>query len=296
MRNLYWLLVISCVAACRPSVEPTNAYARPEMLVEPADLAQAALDGQSVVLDVRSQEAYAQLHVPGARWVDQAAWGKQFGEGDDAALWSARIGELGIEATTTVVVYDDQAMKDAARIWWILRYWGVDDVRLLNGGWTGWVAGAYPTSADPPVAVEPTTFQAQARAARRANMQQVLDLLPGGEYQIVDARSSDEHCGIDALDNQRAGSIPGATHLEWSDLVEKETHRFKSPAQLRALFAQAGIDLDRPVTCHCQSGGRSSVMAFGLELMGARDVRNYYRGWSQWGNAPDTPVVTASNG
>lgn len=296
MRTLYWLPLLSCMATCCPAVDRLNTYARPEMLVEPAELAPATRDGQFVILDARPQASYGELHVPGSRWVDQTAWAKQFADGDDAVGWSARIGELGIDTKTTVVVYDDAGMKDAARVWWILRYWGVDDVRLLNGGWKGWVAEGHPTSADPPVAVAPTSFQAQAQTARWANMQQVLELLHRDDYQIVDARSTKEHCGIDALNNQRAGSIPGATHLEWSDLMDQDTHRFKSPQELRDRFAQAGIDLDRPMTCHCQSGGRSSVMAFALELMGAREVRNYYRGWSEWGNTPDTPVVTPPSG
>ena len=73
--------------------------------------------------------------------------------------------------------------------------------------------------------------------------------------------------------------------------MNQETHRFKSPHELRELFAQAGIDLKRPTLTHCQSGGRASVMVFALELMGAEHVRNYYRGWSEWGNLDETPIV-----
>ena len=82
-----------------------------------------------------------------------------------------------------------------------------------------------------------------------------------------------------------------ARQLEWIDLLDRETHRFKPAAELRKLFGQAGVALDRPTTTYCQSGGRASVLAFGLELMGARDVSNYYASWREWGNADDTPVV-----
>lgn len=293
MRKLLWLLVICCGAACRAPVDGLDEYARPEMLIEPADLAASVGGGQWVILDARPQAAFADGHVPTARWVDTDDWAAAFADGGAADEWSGRIGALGIEATTHVVVYDDQRMKDAARIWWILRYWGVDDVRLLQGGWHGWIAGGHPVTAEPPAPVEPSSFQAIAHRARWANLQQVLDLLHGGDAQIVDARSADEHCGVEPLDNQRAGSIPGAIHLEWSELVDQDTHRFQSPGRLRELFAQAGIDLARPLTCHCQSGGRASVMAFALELMGAREVHNYVRGWSEWGNTPDTPIVTS---
>ena len=101
----------------------------------------AARLGEVTVLDVRYRmggppgpDEYAAGHVPGARWVDHAEWAKEFGDGRDAEGWGKRIGRLGIGSDSTVVVYDDSRSKDAARIWWVLRYWGVEDVRLLNGG------------------------------------------------------------------------------------------------------------------------------------------------------------------
>ena len=128
---------------------------------------------------------------------------------------------------------------------------------------------------------------------RLATKSQMLDWVKSKKVQIVDARSDKEFCGIDKADNQRGGAIPGAKHLEWSDLIEPKTDRFKSPEELRKLFDKANIQLDRPMASHCQSGGRASVMAFGLELMGASDVSNYYRGWSEWGNASDTPIAVS---
>ena len=115
--------------------------------------------------------------------------------------------------------------------------------------------------------------------------------LKDSSLQIVDARSEGEFCGTDKLKNKRGGAIPGAKHLEWIDLIDKETQRFKTPDQLRKLFADAEISLDRPTATHCQSGGRASVMAFGMELMGAASVANYYASWGEWGNADDTPIV-----
>jgi thiosulfate/3-mercaptopyruvate sulfurtransferase len=137
----------------------------------------------------------------------------------------------------------------------------------------------------------PDKFVAKARPEKLATKEQLLDSLQSGKLQIVDARSEKEFCGIEKLTNKRAGAIPGAKQLEWIDLLDKETQRFKSAAEMRKLFEQAGIALDKPTAAHCQSGGRAAVMAFGLELMGAKDVSNYYPSWSEWGNASDTPVV-----
>jgi thiosulfate/3-mercaptopyruvate sulfurtransferase len=266
-------------------------YARPELLLEPADLAKPEVARQLVILDARSQDEYDRGHVPAARRVDHDVWKAAFQEGKDPEGWSQRIGELGIGPHSKVVVYDDKGMKDAARIWWILKYWGVEDVRLLNGGWKGWKAAELPASEAAPPAAPPVRLKAAPRPKRLATMRQILDLLPGNKLQIVDARSEDEFCGIDKRNNKRGGAIPGAKHLEWSDLIDQQTQRFKGPRQLRRLFGQAGIDLSRPTATHCNGGGRASVMAFGLELMGAKDVRNYYRGWGEWGNSQDTPVI-----
>lgn len=121
-----------------------SSYPRPRLLLEPGRLAKAA--GQFVILDVRTPEDYEAEHIPGAIRVDHDTWKDAFGDGSDADAWSKRIGELGIGADSSVVLYDGSACKDAARIWWILRYWGVRDARLLNGGWKAWKAKELPVS------------------------------------------------------------------------------------------------------------------------------------------------------
>jgi len=267
-----------------------DAYRRPELLIEPAQLAKPAVAKQYVILDARERPKYEQGHVPNARWVDHEAWSKAFGKGQDAEAWSRRIGGLGIGGDSRVVVYDDNFTKDAARIWWMLRYWGVKDVRLLNGGWKGWTAETYPTDKENAVAA-PVKFVAKSRSERLATKEHLLKALKDGNQQIVDARSEKEYCGVEKLTNKRGGAIPGAKQLEWVDLLDKDTQRFKTAADLRKLFTQAGIVLDKPTATYCQSGGRASVMAFGLELMGATDVSNYYSSWKEWGNAEDTPVM-----
>ncbi|MFO0881089.1 MAG: sulfurtransferase [Gemmataceae bacterium] len=287
MHPKYTLLIAALVATVGRSWAGDDAYPRANLLAEPVQLSKA---NGFVILDAREKEKYSAGHIPGARWVDHEAWAKSFGHGDDADRWTKRIGALGIGNDTKVIVYDDNSHKDAARIWWQLRYWGVEDVRLLNGGWTGWKVGGYPIEKDEvvPVAVK---YEAKARTGRLATKEQLVKSLRDGSIQIVDARSEGEHCGVEKMKNKRAGAMPGARHLEWSDLIDSDTKRFKSSAELTKLFDVAGIDLTRTTATHGQSGGRAAVMAFGLELIGAKDVSNYYRSWSEWGNTEDTPVV-----
>src|SRR5439155_20304893 len=118
------------LAALLPGTDSKN-YAKPEFLIEVADLAKA--DPKSFrILDARPRAKYEAGHIPNAVWVDHADWSKAFDNGKDADGWSKRIGALGITTDISVVIYDDVSSKDAARIWWVLRYWGVRDVRLLN--------------------------------------------------------------------------------------------------------------------------------------------------------------------
>lgn len=293
MKTSIPLLFVAILCTRASMVDGGEMYARPDLLMEPTKLAKPHVARQFFILDVRTQDEYAREHVPRAHRVDHDVWKKAFGDGKDAEGWSIRIGELGISPSAKVIVYDDKGMKDAARIWWILAYWGIEDVRLLNGGWKGWKSAGMPTTEKTPSPASPVKFTATTHAKRLATMEQILDLLPVNPLQIVDARSEDEFCGIDKKGTKRGGAIPGAKHLEWSDLIDQKTQRFKSAEQLRQIFDEANIDLNRPTASHCQSGGRASVVAFGLELMGAKDVRNYYRGWGEWGNAENAPVMVS---
>jgi thiosulfate/3-mercaptopyruvate sulfurtransferase len=175
-------------------------------------------------------------------------------------------------------------------VWWILRYWGVKDVRLLNGGWSGYLAAKGETSTATPKVTQKTA-DLKAEKDRLATKGQLLDWLKEGKgVQVIDTRSEGEFCG-ETVKAKRSGTIPGAKHLEWSDTIDRKTGRFKTAAQLAKLFKEAGIDPAKPATTYCQSGGRAAVMAFVVELTSGKPARNYYRSWSEWGNDPKTPVV-----
>ena len=210
------------------------------MLLEPTALAKPEIGKQFIVLDARARKAFDENRVPGARWVDAAAWAKAFGSGKDAEAWSRRIGDLGIDRDAKVVVYDSSFSKDAARIWWILRYWGVADVRLLNGGWAGWKAAGLPIEADKPQPPAAKTFQATPQSKRLATKGQLLASLKDKTLQIVDARSEGEFCGTDKQKNKRAGAIPGARHLEWIDLIDKKDPTLQERRSASRALSESG--------------------------------------------------------
>src|SRR5437764_1324078 len=118
-------------------VAKADAYPNPKLLMEARDLAKG--DKAPILLDVRSEFEYVAGHVPGAYRVDVARWNKAFTAGPDRKTWAELLAPFGITPDKTVVVYGED-LRDTARVWWILRYWGVRDARILNGGWQAWQA------------------------------------------------------------------------------------------------------------------------------------------------------------
>ena len=270
---------------------PGKTYARPELLIEAAELANSENSKRFRVLDTRSAKEWDKAHIPQSTPVDVGDWSKKFSKQQDVSAWEKLLGNLGIDVDVPVVVSGDD-VKEMARVWWILRYWGVKDVRLLNGGWPAWTAGNFMVDKGPYEKPHymPTMPKLVPAEKRLSTLDQIKASLKDHALQLVDARSEGEYCG-DTKTAKRSGAIPGAVNLEWKQMVDAKTKRFKNAGELFELFKKAGIDLTKPAVTYCQSGGRSSVMAFALDLMGGADVRNYYRSWAEWGNAEDTPIV-----
>lgn len=262
-----------------------DSYPNAKILIE-ADALQK-LDPKTVlILDARDEKAYLAGHILGAVRLPTAEWSKAVPDTPEA--WAKRMAQLGAKSDTPVVVYAGADVRDAARAWWLLKYAGVEDVQLLNGGFPAWekVGGEAETKENAARPIEPG--MAAVRSDRLAEKKDLQAILKDKSSQILDARSEGEYCGT-AGAASRKGHIPGAVALEWSDLLTPDK-KFKSPEELKKLFAERKVDLDKPAVTYCQSGGRAAVLAFGLELMGAKHVRNYYKSWAEWGNADDTPV------
>jgi thiosulfate/3-mercaptopyruvate sulfurtransferase len=294
--QLTWILAASLATATEAKL-PAK-YTKPKLLIEAAELAKHKVSLKFRIVDVRGLAKYRAGHIAHAYPLEVKNL-EDFSAKGWKKVRKYLPDHLGITMDTTVVVYGDDP-REAARGWWLLTAWGVKDVRLLNGGWRAWqqakgktVKGGPPK---PPQLPAKPGFYLIRPADRRADKKGLLRALKlrakksrFATLQVIDARSEKEFCGVTKL-AKRGGAIPGAKHLEWIDLLDKKTQRFKTPAALSRLFKQAGIDLKKPAVTYCQSGGRAAVMAFGLELMGAKNVRNYYRSWAEWGNATDTPI------
>ncbi len=280
---------------CVISWIPPSATGQPppreaSLLMSATELMEWPDDRRIIVLDVRNADAYAVQHVPGARHVDVASWKQYFdtdGRLDNESFWAETLGALGIDGEQTIVVYGTP-VTEAARVWWLLKYVGCADVRLLDGGFESYVAQQGPTSVVPPVVV-PTRFQPRFRRERIITADELFaDGVQGGRCQVVDNRSREEYIGDDQR-GARSGHIPGALHNDWRDFMAADG-TFLPVHELRAILLAAGIDLNQNWATHCHSGGRSSVGAFVLEYVTGRPARNYYGSWADWSRRDDLPV------
>lgn len=210
-----------------------------------------------------------------------------------AADFAKKIGLLGIGDSDRVVVYDrDCGGSAAARVWWMFRVFGHDNVAMLDGGFGKWTKDKLPTEMSP-VRPETRTFTAKFRPALVRNMAQMLANLGSGAEQVIDARGPAKFTGAqkDVFPFRKLGHIPEAINLPWGDLIEPESGAFIAPAALAARFAAAGIDFDRPIVTTCASGVTACVLALALHLLGHEAAAVYDGSWAEWGLAEDTPAA-----
>ena len=260
----------------------------PQLLVEVTDPKLKKLES-FLILDVRGKAKYEAGHVPFAVLAEFGPWSKAVTAGKaDAAFWKPALAAVGVSPTKPTVVYSDD-LRDAARVWWMLKLAGVPDVRILNGGWKAYTAAKLPEQKDV-VTATAAPFDWTPAPERFADKAKVLEMIKTPGVTILDTRTKEEFTGESKL-AKKAGHIPGAVHLEWVEFLDPATGKFLAPEPLRKLAADRKLELKNPAVTYCQGGGRAAVAAFGLELMGVKNVRNYYASWGEWGNAADTPVA-----
>lgn len=219
------------------------------ILIAVSELASAMKEPNLRIVDARSQDEYAKGHLAGAMWVDVNDW-KTLATADaglrDTKGWSEKVGRLGISRTSYVVVYGDR-LSDTARIWWLLKYLGVERVAILDGGWQWCVKEGRPAEKTSRTIV-PTSFKPNFQLDRLEEIVSLKKSIRAGNVQVVDARSADEFTGKDVR-GKRGGRIPGAAHLEWKELLSDDG-RFKTREELRALFRERGILPDETAVCY----------------------------------------------
>jgi thiosulfate/3-mercaptopyruvate sulfurtransferase len=242
--------------------------------------------------------AYDEGHIPGAvawNWTSQLSDGLRrdiVGREELARLLS----DSGIGPDTTIVLYGDNNNWFAAWAYWQLKLFGVEDVRILDGGRKLWLAQGLPTTTEvagyAPTDIELPAVDPSQRAFRDDVLQQVES-----DGVLVDVRSPAEFSGellapaaLPQEGAQRGGHVPGAANIPWATAV-RDDGTFKDAEELRALYAARGITPDRDVIAYCRIGERSSHTWFVLhELLGFERVRNYDGSWTEYGSLVGVPI------
>lgn len=236
---------------------------------------------------------YAAGHIPGARFLDlRALSGQGRTSLPSEAAFSARLGELGMSSADRIVLYDGSPHRTSARAWWLFRLFAPDQpVAILDGGLDKWRRDGMPLDDHVP-AVEPAKFVSDPDLSAVRTMAMVQANLTIGTEQLVDARSPARFAGSEPDPRGLpSGHIPGSVNLPYGRFFA-EDGSWRPRGELAQLFADAGIDLDRPVVATCGSGITAAVPAFALHLLG-RDPALYDGSWTEWAADPHTLKVTA---
>ncbi|MDP3489277.1 MAG: 3-mercaptopyruvate sulfurtransferase [Phenylobacterium sp.] len=210
----------------------------------------------------------------------------------DPKAFTAAASRLGLAPAHRIVVYDGQGIFSAPRVWWTLRVMGFEQVAVLDGGLKAWRAAGLPLDSGAPT-LEPAPSSARPQLDLVRDLDAVLAALADPQVQILDARPAPRFRGEapEPRPGLRGGHMPGACNLPWSAVVDADG-TLRSPTELRAAFAVAGINLDRPIITTCGSGVSAAVLALALARLGVDRVPIYDGSWSEWGARSDTPVVT----
>ncbi|WP_342566020.1 sulfurtransferase [Paenibacillus sp. FSL R7-0345] len=278
-------------------------------------------DPEQTIVDCRftlgkpqaGRESYEQEHIPGAVYLDleldlSSPVSEHGGRHPlpDPQVLAARLSRLGISNDTRIVAYDDESGMNAARLWWLLRYLGHEQVFILEDSFSTWKAEKYPVTDHQPIRV-PSTFTANVQpqmlagvdevrkvseqtAAAKAETAEADFTVPLSALPIlIDSRANDRYQGQNETMDKKAGHIPGALNYFWKG-SQNADGSYKNAEELQGHFA--GLDKDREIIVYCGSGVTACPNVLALEKAGYKNVRLYAGSWSDWISYGDNLIAT----
>lgn len=247
-------------------------------------------------VDRDGRTEYDAVHIPGARFfdIDDVSDGRSDLPHMVPPIekFMSRVRAMGVGDGHQIVVYDGSGLFSAARVWWLFRLMGQNNIAVLDGGLPKWIAeGREVEDLAPVIRDRHMTVRFQNQMVR--DVTQVSSASKLGTSQIVDARAAERFRGEapEPREGLRSGHIPNSRNVPFTDLLNDDK-TMKTPDQTRAIFESAGVDLKKPIITTCGSGVTAAVLGLALERMG-HDMWSLYDGsWTEWGMFPTVPVAT----
>ncbi|MEL6872011.1 MAG: 3-mercaptopyruvate sulfurtransferase [Pseudomonadota bacterium] len=249
-------------------------------------------------VDKDARAEFEAEHIPGAQYfdIDDIA-----DEASDLphmlpqpAKFASKMKKLGIGDGCRVIAYDRIGVSSAARVWWMLRAMGHEDVAVLDGGLSAWIGKGGAVTEEPTARKPEVHFTPRLNASLIRDLDDMQRIIKTGAAQVVDARSAGRFAGTDPEPRKglRGGHMPGAVNLSFDKLLTKDGY-LRGEGELREAFATAGVDMSKAIVTTCGSGVTASILALALATLGRPDVAVYDGSWSEWA-APHqaTEVVT----
>ncbi|MEX0302813.1 MAG: 3-mercaptopyruvate sulfurtransferase [Leisingera sp.] len=247
--------------------------------------------------DARAE--YEAAHIPGARFFDIDEISDNRSDlphmVPPVEKFMSKLRAMGVGDGHQVVVYDGAGLFSAARVWWLFRLMGQNNVAVLDGGFPKWQAEGHPVEDLPPVIRDRhMTVRVQNHMVR--DVTQVSSAAKLGDHEIVDARSAERFRGDapEPREGLRAGHIPGSKNVPFGQVLNADG-TMKDAAGIRAAFEAAGVDLNKPAITSCGSGVTAAILSLAMERAGKTDHSLYDGSWVEWGAFPTLPVATGEN-
>ncbi|NIR96653.1 MAG: sulfurtransferase [Gammaproteobacteria bacterium] len=287
-----WALIAGLLAMLLPAA---GAAQGDDIWVETDELDELMAQPNTVLLDAKSPDIYERAHIPGAinlHYLNFADIETRSDNGFPVSPDNAEklLGEAGVSNETTAIIYDGGQGPPASGLWFAMRFFGHDNVKILDGGFRKWLAEDRPVTQKVPE-VKERSFSAKPHPDMVATIDEVKANLRGGQAKIVDNRSLEEFIGENVLPNAaRGGHIPRAQRLEWQKLSGELATR-KEPRAQRQVMDKAGLASDDEIIAYCQSGiGRSTFFYLMAKQLGYPNVRVFTGSWEEWSANSRLPV------
>ncbi|MBQ4819655.1 sulfurtransferase [Aquimarina sp. MMG016] len=273
-------------------------YFSTEHIIEAEELLSISKQKHIKIIDFRKSKIYNKAHINGALniWrtdIENNSYpykGMMAKKEQIETLFS----KLGIKNEDTLIVYDDRGACDAARLWWVLKNYNFESVKLLNGGLKAWQKVGGTTTAET-VSIDPSEFTLPANSSFDLwiGKDEIMETLnSNGNDIILDTRNIDEFSGKRQKNGaSKGGRIPKSILIDWSEAIDyNETHKFKSYDELENTYNHMKASKNDPIITYCHSGVRSAHTTFVLtELLGYKNVKNYDGSWVEWSYFKELP-------